>query len=114
MENLYVQTIENIIEESKKFEEIDPQIHQMFMSCLGTFNQAVKEIYVNKDNLQDDDIKIKIFEGMFNINLEEELLKMVEGILQRDNSEESINNEKNVDEELLKNIKKNIQNYLKD
>lgn len=110
----YRDIVQAIVEASKGFEEIEPQIHNMFLDSLNIFNKAVQTVYVEGTSLDAKDYKLKIFEKMFSIDIESELSKMVEDIVINGfEKPEDINN-KNVDEDLLANIKKNIQNYLKD
>lgn len=111
----YNKVVNDIIDAGRGLGDIDPQIFNMFIDSINTFNSAVKTVYIDRSRLDTKDYKIKVIEKMFNIDIEKELSKMVEDIVTNgfDNSND-INNIKNVDEDLLANIKKNIQNYLKD
>ena len=105
-----------VMEASKGYEEIDPQMHQMFVDALAAFVKIAKEVYSGEDEgmeISSDYIKVQVFEKVFNVNLHEQLTEMVKDVLENGVDGDDINNKK-VDNDLLSSIKNNIDDYLKD
>jgi len=109
-----------LIKVGTQYEEISPDIKDFYMDALLGFIKAQKLVY-NHSNVSEPDAesKIIIFEQMFDINISEEVEKMAKDIITNIINEQNTENIKDnninkINTDLLDNIKKNINKYLKD
>ena len=109
-----------IQELSKGYDEIDPQTRDIFLDTLSTYVGIIQELHEGKyENISSNDVKMSIFENVFDVDLKVEFEKMVTLVVEAraDGSMESSQEDadiKNADVDLLANIRSNIDEYLKD
>jgi len=111
---------QELIEVGSQYDEISPDIKEFYMNSLLGFIKGQKLVYEHS-NISEPDIesKIIVFEQMFDINISEEVEKIARDIITKIISEQNgqtnqDNNINKVNTDLLDNIKKNIDKYLKD
>ncbi len=107
-------TIE-IMDVAKKYDELDPQITVLFLQMLETYVEIVKNLVEDPElKIDTTEAKTRLFNKVFDYDVKSEFTRMLQEHLESvsatdQNSDGDINK---VDEDVLANIKKNIQSYL--
>jgi len=113
-EEEFTNTTMSILEAAKGYLNVSEVSYNMFIDVLRTYLTVHSKLQDNPDSdYTNNDVKIKVFEDIFNFNFEDEITKVLNSKM--DNNGEAAGDQdiNNADSELLKNIKNNIQDYLK-
>jgi len=105
----FVEATEEIIEISKVYEAYG--VRELFLDILGVFLEVTRNLGAEAKGISRTEVKMKIFEKMFDINIEEEIEKKVQEYIQNNTSDADT---ADVDAELLESIRSNFNEYLKD
>ena len=97
-----------ILQVGQEYNEIDPLIGYRFQNLVGTFIDIMK--LTQEKDMSNLEMQVKVFENMFNFSLDEEIKKRVNEFSKEDSPEEI----KKIDNEILSKIKKNISEYLEE
>ena len=107
--NPFVEATEDIIETSKAYEAYG--VRELFLDTLGVFLEVTRNLGIEAKEIGSTEVKMSIFEKMFDINIEEEIEKKVQEYIQNNTTDAD---SADVDADLLKSIRSNFTEYLKD
>jgi len=116
----FVDITTEIAEVSKQYSEISENTSQLFIESLLSFVELHRLMNDNPEvDLTNQNIKMAMFESMFDFSFEDAVKQLIESRISSngfDNGEnqESPEDINTIDKDLLKNIKENINEYLKD
>jgi len=103
---------QEIAEAGKQYNEIDPNLGDMFADAFVSYLKIVGRLMEDSTaQITSNEVKMKVFGEIFKIDVEAEVVQMAAKYLESSNgnSDDDINS---IDEDILKNIKSNIQTYL--
>ena len=117
---LFSKITNEIIESGKGYDEVAPYVLPLFLETMKVFLDINQLINDNKQvDFSNQQIKMALFESTFGFDFDGTIENLIKSRMSAtgfddgstSQSDEDINN---ADEDLLKNIKANIQDYLKD
>ena len=102
----------DLIETSKEYEDVSPGLSIVFLEVLKTFVRAVETSAANP-NIDINQAKVEVFEYIVGYSIEDEFKRKLENYFQsQQNSCDTEENINNIDEDVLKSIKENMESYL--
>ena len=103
-----------LIETGKEYEEISSGLSIVFLELLKTFVKAVEVSDENRD-IDIREHKVELFEYIVGYSIEDEFKRKIENYFKEFgscNTSTKVENINNIDEDVLKSIKENMESYL--
>jgi len=103
-----------LIETGKEYEDISSGLSIVFLELLKTFVKAVEVSDENRD-IDIREHKVELFEYIVGYSIEDEFKRKIENYFKEFgscNTSTKVENINNIDEDVLKSIKENMESYL--
>ena len=120
--NKFMKITNKLLDISNEYSEINPTMGLMFNELITTYFDIINDLIINdKADYNSFQVRTKLFERIFDYNFKDEFETLIadyfnnqEGVINGPGSDDvnQDSNINNVDDDILANIKKNIQSYL--